>query len=221
MMKSLKFFLKKLLWFVGIKKKINWTKRVNNLGAGSVFDSRTSVADRESVTYLQSKIYLDLLETRCSGKRFSAILDFGCGIGRHFDMLKSLKSVTESIKIVGYDPTESLLTYAADHKYDVLTSAPVNYKEFDLIFIHMVLGGLSDHEALQQLNNMLTKIPDNGCILLIEAVSDLKPREYSSWKVRKKSFYMPENDRMRWEVLGSVYENQDELMVFLALPNNE
>ena len=75
------------------------------MGPDSVYDSRTLEKDKDRTTKDQTELYSSLINKEISSSKVCKILDYGCGIGRHYKFLSSLSSLTHDTEIIGFDPT--------------------------------------------------------------------------------------------------------------------
>jgi SAM-dependent methyltransferase len=138
--RTLKDTIKTILHRRGIDLSIDWDKKYKKLGSGSVFDSRTPELLRQETTDKQSKLYKSLLEKRLYKSDVSRVIDFGCGIGRHFPLLSGFSSINSKLKIDGFDPTLGLLKEASKHNYNKLFSSNKNLKkEISMILYSFIL----------------------------------------------------------------------------------
>ena len=103
-MNYLKVLVKKALYWLGFELSIDWKKRARLLGEDSVYDSRTvQKKATEKTTEEQSRLYSTIIDREFINSEVRAVLDFGCGVGRHFKLLSSLECLADDVKIVGYE----------------------------------------------------------------------------------------------------------------------
>ena len=216
-MNFLKDIVKRIVFFLGYRQSIDWNKRYRDLGIYSVYDSNTvQQNNQDKVTSDQTNAYADILNSCYKENFFLNILDFGCGIGRHFEFLSTLNNNHTNANIFGYDPTVQLLEHANHFGYEKLYTKPNFENEYDLIFCHMVLGGLSNKEADDSLRLMINNLKKGGIIFCVEGTSN-KPRNHTSWRLRKVEDYMLEHPEMSWSLKGSVLENGECLSIIVGL----
>ncbi len=158
MQKSLMFFddgYLKGLWegvFVGRINTIEyWKNRASKFGRHSVYNMGHSVDELNKVNEKQCDIYLEVLSQYLTGKEENA-LDFGCGPGRFEPILSKLVKN----KVYALDPIEELLNIAP--KIDNVEyikfeneSFKLPDKSIDLIFVSLVLGGITDEKLLKKI----------------------------------------------------------------------
>ncbi len=210
----IKEIIKRVLYKLGREVSIDWSSRVRELGPESVYDSRT--LKRKETTTEQNKVYYQLMSAELSSRKVNSVLDFGCGIGRHYNLLSSLKCLSDGAQIFGFDPTTELLEFAQKEPYFEVFNEFKYERRYDLIFCHMVLGGLNDHDMKIALNDMVQSLSIDGRVFLVEAVNDDSPRLHTKWRARNSKSYMPESPEFEWSILGEVFENDDCLKVFVG-----
>tara|TARA_B100001057_G_scaffold317809_1_gene318049 strand:+ start:1403 stop:2062 length:660 start_codon:yes stop_codon:yes gene_type:complete len=209
----IKEILKKIIYKLGLNSSINWPARAEEMGKDSVYDSRTLEKDKSKISSAQNLLYSNLINKELHSFKVSKVLDYGCGIGRHYELLSSLNCLNSNPVINGFDPTTALLKFSKDKGYSSVSDKFSYKSKFDLIFCHMVLGGLRDHEVFQSIMNMVRSLNFTGRIILVEAVNNSKPRLYTKWRIRNQESYMPPINGFEWTVLGETYENDDCLKV--------
>lgn len=220
-MKNIKNFLKKILHLLGYNLSINWNTRYQQLGKNSIYDSNTLKADdQERITVSQIKLYAKIINNLTKNDKLKNILDFGCGIGRHFTFLSNLNSVKKGSNIFGYDPTELLLSHASKQEYTKLYSSPEFSQKFDLIFCHMVLGGLQANQINKTIELMIGSLSKKGIIFLVEATGE-ENIEYNPWKIRKKDEYMPQDLGIIWTHEQNIQESGQYLSIIIGKRNRE
>ena len=192
---------------------IDWSSRVKEMGEDSVYDSRTLNKDKFQTNKEQTELYSKLINREMSSCNIKRILDYGCGIGRHHKFLSSLKSLEPKAEIIGFDPTVELLKFSRGKGYTNVTDQFNHALKYDLIFCHMVLGGLNDKEVLLAIKNMISSLNSRGRIILVESVNNIQERLYTKWRVRSKESYMPQIPDFEWSILGEIYENDDCLKI--------
>ena len=209
----IKEIVKKVFYKLGLNLSIDWSARVQEMGADSVYDPRTLGKDKNQTTKDQIKLYGKLINNELCHLEITKVLDYGCGIGRHYEFLSSLNSLIDEPIIVGYDPTSELLKFSQRRGYYEVYDVYNYALKYDLIFCHMVLGGLSDQEVDIAIKDMKRSINPTGRIILIESVNNDNPRLYTKWKARSQESYMPKISGIEWSMLGETYENDDCLKI--------
>ena len=220
----IKEILKKIIYKLGLNPSINWPARVRVMGEDSVYDSRTLEGDKNNVTATQNLLYSNLINKELHSFKVSKVLDYGCGIGRHYNLLSSLKSLEPKAEIIGFDPTVELHKFSREQGYTNVIDQFNDTLKYDLIFCHMVLGGLNDKEVLLAIKKMIGNLNSKGRIILVESVNNIQERLYTKWRVRSQESYMPQIPEFEWSILGETYENDDCLKIirgkFSILENN-
>lgn len=212
----IKEIVKKIIYKLGWTASIDWSARVRDMGADSVYDSRTLENDKNQTTKDQAKLYEDLINKELCSSKVSKVLDYGCGIGRHYEFLSSLNSLDHDAVIIGFDPTTELLKFSRNKGYSAVFDKFNDEFKYDLIFCHMVLGGLSDKEAALAIGGMIQSLNFSGIVILVEAVNNMQPRLHTKWKARAQESYMPLIAGIEWSILGETYENDDCLKVIMG-----
>lgn len=212
----IKEIVKKIIYKLGWTASIDWSARVREMGADSVYDSRTLDKDKNQTTKDQVKLYGDLINKELCSSKVSKVLDYGCGIGRHYEFLSSLNSLDHDAVIIGFDPTTELLKFSRKEGYSAVSDHFNNELGYDLVFCHMVLGGLSDQEVVSAIGDMTQSLNFDGRVILVEAVNNVKPRLHSKWRARRQESYMPLIASIEWSVLGEIYENDDCLKIIVG-----
>lgn len=190
---------------------IDWNKRVDAHGAYSVIDSRHSPDEYDYVTNMQKDILFPLLRNMLNGHERN-ILDYGCGVGR---FTKDLSLIING-KALGFDPTKGLidLCKASDNVYFehdekfLYTEA----QKFDIVWICLVLGGISD----KNLNDLAKKITNilnpNGLLFLVESTGFV-PKE-TAWRIRKVDYYLDLFAGIQLEKLDHYYDADQEISIY-------
>ena len=219
MINKTKTVLKQFLYFVfNYQPKIDWNKRIKLHGNASVFNNETEELNRLKVTSEQNSIYFELIKNLNDHENLfssdSRILDFGCGYGRHFNLLKDS---TKSNKIYGYDPYSDLFEINRNYFNVYNSHKDFNLEEkFNLIFIHLVVGGLNDKDLVHELNFIYSILNNNGYIFIVEACSPSKEQLYTSWKIRNPETYFNILKNINWEIKDIISESGDELYIMIG-----
>jgi SAM-dependent methyltransferase len=212
----IKEIVKKIIYKLGWTASIDWSARVREMGADSVYDSRTLDKDKNQITKDQTKYYGDLINKELYSFKVCKVLDFGCGIGRHYEFLSSLNSLDHNAVIIGFDPTTELLKFSQNKGYSAVFDKFNDEFNYDLIFCHMVLGGLNDEEVVLAIGDMIRCLNIYGRVILVEAVNNMQPRLHTKWRARGQESYMPLIAGVEWSILGETYENDDCLKVIMG-----
>ncbi len=166
-----------------------WQRRAAQLGRRSVLNIGHTDAEFEAVTELQKQILFPLLKTQLNGAEELA-LDFGCGPGRFTTQLAELIRG----KAIGVDPIQDLLDLAplaGCVEYRRLRDAriPCQDETVDLAWICLVLGGLTDSQALGTAAAEICRVlRPRGLLFLVENTSTRKNGDH--WHFRSVSEYL-------------------------------
>lgn len=211
--------IKKVLYALGYEISIDWKARYTKLGADSVYDTGTVKSDEQGrTTSSQVSLYSKWLNAYMMvGLRREKILDFGCGIGRHHDFLRKCVLESPGGLVHGYDPTPEILGHAESQGYDFLSSDKATLdSDYDLVFVHMVLGGLRNREFEAVFSDLAAFLKPQGLLILIEAVDDTAPRLYETWKVRGEQAFFNEKYFYDWVSCGSLKEQSSTLKMMIG-----
>ncbi|MDC0111091.1 methyltransferase domain-containing protein [Emcibacteraceae bacterium] len=211
--------LKAILMKLGFFTKINWKKRVKKYGVYAAHDSRTPLSKIEEVTAEQNAIYSKvLLDLAFNNNEPLKILDFGAGYGRHFNLLSTFnEGVTNQVDFL--DKTIEFHSLALGKGYHEMYAeiTDLNCEVYDIVFIHMVFGGLSDQEVQIICKKLKKATKAGGFLFIIETMSDNNPIYNRVWKKREKSFYKTIlEDYFSVLEAGSVHEAGDKIVMLLA-----
>lgn len=188
----LKFLRKVRSFYHKIFKTNNikyWENRAAEYGSRAVLNLAHGEDEFDKLTIYQKNLLFPILKKELQGHE-KTILDFGCGPGRFS------KDLAELIggKCIGVDPIELFLTKnnkdSANVEYKVLRhkKVPLPDESFDVIWICLVLGGITSNSGLKktidELNRVLKK---GGLMFLVENVSEKVSGEH--WKFRSFNRY--------------------------------
>ncbi len=165
-----------------------WKKRARQYGYRAVLNIGHSDEEIETVTEMQKEKIFPFLKKEL--KSFEKkTLDFGCGTGR---FAPDLAELTKG-NVIGVDLIPDFLRMAPKHEnveYRLIEEnvIPVSDESIDIVWICLVLGGITEKHAL---NNVVVEVDrvlkNGGLITLIENTTDVKDGEY--WKFRSVEFY--------------------------------
>ncbi|MHC5114932.1 MAG: class I SAM-dependent methyltransferase [Planctomycetota bacterium] len=121
-----------------------WDRLARHDGLRPVIDPADARGDKNTRTNTAHQVQVRRF-LRASGLRsIGTVLDFGCGIGRHYDLLTSVAR-----RYVGVDITASMLERApGDVRLIDGTTLPFDGATFDCIFCFWVLQHVTDPAAL-------------------------------------------------------------------------
>lgn len=190
-----------------------WEKRAKQHGELSVLNVNYSAAEVASVKKSQIDILFPLLKAELSGEE-KYLLDFGCGTGRFTVDLAKLTNC----KVSGVDPIEHLLSLApnADNvTYLKLIGEkiPAADKSFDIIWICLVLGGITSERKLRKIVKELIRIKNKDCLLfLVENTTSKKNQIY--WKYRSSDTYIKLFSSFNLNHIKDYYEIDERISIF-------
>ena len=166
-------------------KQIDWRSRATQLGAYSVIDTRHAPEEYDLVTRRQKEILIPVLAECIGGLREGDALDYGCGVGRFTsELLQFVDGV-----VYGFDPTAELIVLApTGHPRMQFTTVETNVlshevnHRYALIWVCLVLGGLSDDAIREVVPRLNDTLKDDGLIFIVEATGDTESG--SHWRIR-------------------------------------
>ena len=189
---------------------INWDSRAHELGAYSVIDSRHSIDEYDYVTRRQKEIIYPYFISSLNGCE-KTVLDFGCGVGRFTSDLAEMingKSVGIDItqKLIDICPTREHVKYICDHKF-----FDNNKLIFDVVWVCLVLGGLSDNELAILARNIEAIIADNGLLFIVESTGDSYLEDV--WRIRTRQQLSSMFPLMQLKHIGTYFDVNQEISV--------
>ena len=180
------YYYRKLFKYSAIKY---WQKRAEKHGSRAVFNLGHDEDEFEKVTKFQKSFLLPLLKNELIGTE-QIILDFGCGPGRFTSDLATLVNG----KCIGVDPVEFFIknaekiTQNTDFKVISNGKLPIENESIDVLWICLVLGGITSRKklknAVHELDRVLRK---GGLIFLVENVSQKQSSNH--WVFRDTEMY--------------------------------
>ena len=150
-----------------------WENRAKQFGKRAVFNITHTEEELDKVTLMQKREIFPQLKKVLKGNE-KIILDFGCGSGR---FTKNLAELIDG-KSIGVDPIKSLidLAPAGDNvEYKIMKEGriPLEDHSIDIIWICLVLGGITKDEVLRKtILEIKRALKPGGVIFLIENTSD-------------------------------------------------
>ena len=171
----IRFFRKLLVW-IGLVKPMDaleyWAQRADRLGGDAVLNVNNIGGDLDALFNKQIREIFPYLKEYLNGNEKNTV-DFGCGTGRFSVALSELTNG----KVIGFDPTESLLKLApkSEHvEYKVITDStlPLADNSVDVLFICLVLGCIQSdiiRTLAVEFNRVLRK---GGIMCLVENTED-------------------------------------------------
>lgn len=149
-----------------------WQRRAARRGPRAVVSLAHARTEIEALTAQQQAMLFPLLRAELLGHERD-VLDFGCGTGRFTAALAELVGG----RAVGVDPIQSLIDFAPAHpavEYRVMHDGriPANDASFDIVWICLVLMGITDRGALEKtLSEIRRVLRPRGMLFLIENTS--------------------------------------------------
>jgi len=196
---------------LGTPDLIDWNSRVDKLGAYSVIDTRHSAEEYVYVTKRQKEILYPLFMLQLKGTE-NTVLDFGCGPGRFTGDLAGMISG----KAIGVDVTDKLIKLAPSHP-DVKYIHSNNYFEeynykFDIIWISLVLGGISDVELERKSHEISNALNPDGLLFLVESTGDTSAEDV--WRVRTRAQLISLFPDVELQSVGNYFDVDQEITIF-------
>lgn len=222
MQKSLIFFddeYLKRLWNEVFIEKINtieyWKDRASKFGKHSVYNMGHPEEELDEVDKKQEAIYLNVLSKYLTGNEQNAI-DFGCGPGRFEPMLSKLVKN----KVYGLDPTKKLLDIAPKiSNVEYIRLENENFKlpdkSIDLIFVSLVLGGITDEKILKKnIAEMQRVAKDNALFFVVENTAKEPDSQY--WHYRSVDKYKELFSFCNLELIEQYDDLGEEISIFVG-----
>jgi SAM-dependent methyltransferase len=162
---------------------IDWANRARQLGVYAVIDGRHSPQEYDYVTAKQKEILLPILRKHCPSPMLGDALDYGCGVGRFTPDLAAFVSGS----ILGFDPTRELIALAPKGQprvdfTDDGQQALSGERRYALIWICLVLGGMSDEQIQALAPRLMDALLPDGMFFVMEATADEPSGGH--WRVR-------------------------------------
>lgn len=165
-----------------------WDERAEKFGEKAVYNMTHLDSELNDVDKKQKDIYKSILKTELSGNEKTA-LDYGCGCGRFTNFLTDFVSE----KVFYIDPTEKLVqlvngnakTQKLNYKKNIINLPD---KSIDLIFVSLVLGGITNSKDLEKLIEEFNRISsDNALFFIVENTEKCENSNY--WHYRSSKEY--------------------------------
>ena len=163
---------------------------------------------------MQKDLLYPLLRRSLDGSE-RTVLDFGCGTGR---FTVDLAEIVGGIAI-GVDPTPGLLELAPRSKaveYRCMSPGEIPLPDgwADVIWVCIVLGGITDDDALRKTAGELQRVlRPGGLLFLVENTAEKPPLAH--WVFRSATDYADVFSSVRLTPIGE-YEDMGELVSVLA-----
>lgn len=190
-----------------------WEKRAKQHGELSVLNVNYSAEEVAAVKKFQIDTLFPLLKTELNGREKN-LMDFGCGTGRFTIDLAELTNC----KVTGIDPIEHLLDLAPKHKdvtYQKLIGEkiPTPDNSFDIIWICLVLGGITSERKLKQIVKELARVKKENCLLFLVENTSIKPNQIY-WKYRTGNAYIKLFSAFNLKHIKDYYEIDERISIF-------
>lgn len=199
------------------KNYIDWDVRAKCLGAYSVINTAHSKEELDYVTHKQKEIIFPYFRAALNGSE-SNILDFGCGVGRFTtDLANTIKG-----SAVGFDPTKKLIQLCPKIENIKFTDDAKFFEtlevKFDVIWICLVLGGLSNALVEKLAIQIESNLASNGLLFFIEMTSH--ENNEGSWQGRSINFYRNLFPSVKVLKVGSYHDAGQEISIFSGRKNH-
>ncbi|MEI7441714.1 MAG: class I SAM-dependent methyltransferase, partial [bacterium] len=139
------------------------------------------------------------------------LLDFGCGPGRFTSDLAQIING----KAIGFDPTKGLIDLCKATPNTQFTYV-YNFSDsqilFDVIWICLVLGGLSNEQLAFTVKKLEKVLARHGLIFLIESTS--KNQTKGCWKTRTVEYYQNLFHSIPLKKIGEYFDANQEISIF-------
>jgi SAM-dependent methyltransferase len=194
---------------------IDWKARARALGVYAVIDGRHAPQEYDYVTLKQKEILLPILREAIQNPKAGDALDYGCGVGRFTEDLAQFVSGVA----VGYDPTSELIALApkaagtvsfTDRVEDVLDGQ----RRYGLIWVCLVLGGLSDQQLRETAIQLSGALLPGGIILVMEATAQVPRGQH--WKVRTPEQVMDVFAAVSLKKIDEYRDVDQDISIFLG-----
>ena len=158
------------------------------MGGRAVLNAGASDDELARIAAVQRRTLFGALEPELTGDERLA-LDFGCGPGRFTPELARLIGG----RAVGVDPVAALLDLAprdpaVDYRVMSPGRIPLGEGEADLVWVCLVLGGVTESDVLRQTVTEIQRVLAPGGILLLAECTNEKPN-VSYWHYRSAEDY--------------------------------
>jgi SAM-dependent methyltransferase len=153
-----------------------WKGRVDQFGKRCVLNLSHAPQNYDEVTARQKAILLPVL-ARFLPSRARRALDYGCGPGRFSQSLLDAMNGGADRLVVGYDICPELIDLAPDIPGLVFTADSVALHDaahggkFDLIWLCLVMGGVSDAVGGDIAARLQQSMSDNGLLFFVEHIA--------------------------------------------------
>lgn len=165
-----------------------WKNREEKYGERSVINVEHDENFFVAITEYQKQVIFPILKKYLNGDEKKA-LDFGCGPARF------TKDIAQTINglVVGIDIVPAFIKVAKEkdpiNTYFLIkgTTIPMENEEIDVIWICLVLGGISEKNLYKIKKEIIRISKKNSLLILIENTTEKK--DAAHWFYRNISFY--------------------------------
>lgn len=196
-----------------------WEARANKFGRRSVLNLAHSNNAFDAVTARQKNLLFPLLRTQLDGSE-KKVLDFGCGPGRFTADLATIVGGCAT----GVDISRTLINIAPEAPntiYETISwSSPlIHSKRYDLIWVCLVLGGISDNDLGCIIDCLEDCLAVNGLVFLVENTATRK--DTAHWKYRTAEQYANLFLSVKLKLIGTYMDCGEEISVLAGRRNEK
>lgn len=166
-----------------------WTEHARTSGRRAVINPSISEEEFDRVTLRQMAELQPMILAEMTGSEERA-LDYGCGPGRFLPMLLGLVP-----DVAGYDPCREYIGLSPPlHRRCLFTADAASLKShsaqnpFDLVFCWLVLGGITDPEAPEIADEIVSCLSPGGLLVFGDHCEWWK-QERRWWRFRSEEWY--------------------------------
>ena len=213
--KFLLYMLRKVVSYFDrlfVSNILYWEKRASRYGVRSALNIGHTDNELESVLALQEEAIFPHLKHSLNGDE-NTILDFGCGPGR---FTKQLADMIDG-NAVGVDPIETLLKLAPNApnvKYLKMEEGhiPLDDSSIDLVWVCLVLGGITDGKTLLRSVCEIRRVLKNGGLLFM-VENTTKKKSVLRWVFRSVEEYKQLFPFANLKLLATYHDLDEEISI--------
>lgn len=190
-----------------------WEERARRHGARSVFNLGHSEEELEEVTRYQMSVLFPILQRHLTGRE-EVVLDFGSGPGRFTPALAELIDG----RAIGVDVVQHLLDIAprtdrVEYRLIRNGSIPLPDSSVDVVWVTLVLGVITDDEALRQSVSEIQRVLRPGGLLFV--VENTAERDdMTHFRFRPVEFYASLFPAVPLRHEGDYYDLGERISIF-------
>jgi SAM-dependent methyltransferase len=198
-----------------------WDARALQYGARCALNLSHPPEAFDRVTTRQKRLLLPLL-ARVLGGRRRRLLDYGCGPGRFSVELAAFLNDADSCSVTAFDVSEEVLKLAPSHQRVGYTTDVSIFEHdrpessFDVIWVCLVLGGLSDEMCREVGGRLRASLEDGGLLFFVEHISSGDAGS-AFWRFRPLAFYENAFGRMKMRTIGRYWDLGSEVSVVVGI----